>query len=83
MLLCRSHTTIWVRQHELANIYLSYEGCFKVVQADKGLYDYRLPQAIDATEYKWQHFEDVKPQTNVTVPLKFRLKDKHSNRLTK
>ena len=46
-----------------------------VVQADKGLYNYRPPREIDATEYKW-HFEDVKPQTHSTVPLKFRLDDR-------
>ena len=60
-----------------------YEGCFKVAQADNDLYDYRPPRAIDAMEYKWLHFEDVKPHPNLTVPLKLRLEDQHANGLTK
>ena len=62
---------------------VSYEGCFKVVLANRGLYDYRPTRAIDATEYKWQHFEDVKPETNLSVPIKFRVEDQYSNGLTK
>ena len=46
-----------------------------IVQADQGLYNYRPPQEIDATEYKW-HFADVKPQTNSSNPLQFRLVDR-------
>ena len=67
-------------------IYLSYEmkaASFKVLQADKCLYDYHPLPAIDAMEYKWQHFEDVKSKANLTVPLKFRLEDQLSKWIDK
>ena len=45
------------------------------LQADKGQYDYRPQRKIDATEYKWQ-FEDIKPLTNSSTPLQFRIDDR-------
>ena len=45
------------------------------LQADKGQYDYRPPRKIDVTEYKWQ-FEDIKPLTNSSTPLQFRIDDR-------
>ena len=44
------------------------------LQADKGQYDYRPQHKIDATEDKWQ-FEDMKPLTNSSTPLQFRIDD--------
>lgn len=45
------------------------------LQADRGQYDYRPQRKIDATEYKWQ-FEDIKPLTNSSSPLQFRIDDR-------
>ena len=45
------------------------------LQADKGQYNYRPQRKIDATEYKWQ-FEDIKPLTNSSTPLQFRIDDR-------
>ena len=45
------------------------------MQADKGQYDYRPQHKIDATEYKWQ-FEDIKPLTNSSTPMQFRIDDR-------
>lgn len=45
------------------------------LEADKGQYDYRPVRKIDATEYKWQ-FEDIKPLTDSTTPLQFRIDDR-------
>ena len=45
------------------------------LQADKGQYDYRAQRKIDATKYKSQ-FEDIKPLTNSSTPLQFRIDDR-------
>ena len=45
------------------------------LQADKGQYDYRPQRKIDTNEYKWQ-FEDIKPLTNLSTPLQFRIDDR-------
>ena len=45
------------------------------LQADKGQYDYRPQRKIDTTEYKWL-FEDIKPLTNSSTPLQFRIDDR-------
>lgn len=45
------------------------------LQADKGQYDYRPQRKIDATEYKWQ-FEDIKPLTDSSTTLQFRIDDR-------
>ena len=45
------------------------------LRVDKGQYDYRPQRKIDTTEYKWQ-FEDIKPLTNSSTPLQFRIDDR-------
>ena len=45
------------------------------LQAEKGQYNYRPQPKIDATKYKWQ-FEDIKPLTNSSTALQFRIDDR-------
>ena len=45
------------------------------VQAHTGAFDYHPTRVIDGTEYKW-NFEDIKPLTDSTSPLKFCMADR-------
>ena len=48
-----THTNLSLSARVGQHLFVVLEGCFKVVLADNGLYDYRPTRAIDATEYKW------------------------------
>lgn len=45
------------------------------LQVDQGPYEYRPVRRINVTEYKWK-FEDIKPLTTDTNPLRFRVDDR-------
>ena len=45
------------------------------LKEDRGPYNYRSQRPIDATEYKWQ-FEHIKPLTNSSTALQFRVDDR-------